>query len=295
MIRDIIKIDEEKCNGCGICIPNCAEGALQIIDGKARLISDLFCDGLGACIGYCPEDAISVERRKAEPYDEYRVMKEKIVPAGKNTIIAHIKHMQDHEEHEYLKIAFDYIRDNLPAEEVAEIAKAVQRVEIDIPIGSCDGDCTTEESGVEESIAEAGTKEVFQKQTAPAPAHFKQWPIQLHLISPSSSFLKNADLVVAADCSAYFYGNFYQDFIKNKALAIACPKLDSNLDSYVDKLALMIDGANLNTITVLRMEVPCCGGLLRIVQGAAARASRKVPIKVVTMSSNGKIIQDEWI
>ncbi|MBN2652017.1 MAG: 4Fe-4S binding protein [Spirochaetales bacterium] len=291
MKRKIVKIDENKCNGCGLCIPNCAEGALQIIDGKARLISDLFCDGLGACLGHCPEGAIEIEEREAAAYDEYAVMKDMIVPAGKNTIIAHVRHLQEHGEHEYLKIAFDYLRENSMLDVIGEIADQDRAEESALPRVSCGGGCpgSASKSFSRDNLSED------ELSSSDASTFLNQWPVQLHLISPSASFLKKADLLLAADCAAYAFGNFHKEFLRGKVLAIACPKLDSDLELYVNKIALMIDGAELNTITVLRMEVPCCGGLMRIVQAALAKASREVPVKQIVMRTDGTIGSETWV
>lgn len=209
MLRKIIKIDEEKCNGCGNCIPNCEEGALHIIDGKARLISDLSCDGLGACIGHCPEGAIEIIEREAEGSD------------------------------------------------VSVSSPAV---------------------------------------TGPAtvPSELKQWPVQLHLINPRASYFRNADVVLAADCAAFAMGNFHSRYLKGKSLAIACPKLDSNKESYIEKLGVMISETKINSLMVVMMEVPCCGGLLQLAKLARDNAKRNIPIKKAYISIQGEVIGEEW-
>ena len=203
MKRDILKIDEELCNGCGLCVPNCQEGALKIIDGKARLVSELLCDGLGACIGYCPEGAITIEKREAEPFS--------------------------------------------------------------------------------------------QPVLSDLPSELRQWPVQMHLLNPNAPYFLGADLLLAADCTAFSSGNFHRGFLKGKSLAIACPKLDQGIDVYTGKLTAMIDTAKVNTITVMMMEVPCCGGLLQIVKTALARSTRKVPVKQIIISTSGEVLKDEWI
>jgi ferredoxin len=282
MKRNIIRIDEEKCNGCGLCIPNCQEGALQVIDGKARLISDLFCDGLGACLGHCPEGAITVEEREAEPYDERKVM-EKIIEQGPETVKAHLDHLADHGEKELLAIAKEVLAakgmtsDNAKPQEGHHMHH-----------GHGGGGCP-------------GSAEMRFKKTAAAepsaksPSELTQWPVQLHLISPESPAFKGQDVVLAADCAAYAYGGFHQRFLKGKALAIACPKLDEGQDVYLEKLTAMIDQAQINTLTVVIMEVPCCGGLLRLAQEASSRAKRKIPIKSVVISRQGEVISEEWV
>lgn len=272
--RSIIKIDEEKCTGCGLCVPNCAEGALQVIDGKARLISDLFCDGLGACIGHCPEDAITVEQREAEPYDERRVMEENIVPAGANTIRNHLSHLKEHGALEYLREAVEYLKEkNIP----------VPQFEPACAGGGCPGSASRE------------FKPKKSGEDFPSRSELCQWPVQLRLLSPSAPFLKKADLLIAADCTAFSAGGFHTDYLKGKALAIACPKLDSEQDDYISKIARIIDEAEINTITALIMEVPCCGGLLNIIRQAAERAERKVPVKKIVMSLQGERLSEEWV
>jgi len=282
MKRQIIKIDDNKCNGCGICVPNCAEGALQIIDGKARLISDLFCDGLGACLGHCPEGAIEVETREAEPYDETRVMAENIVKAGPATIKAHLKHLKDHGQDQFVKEALEYLAANNipnPLLEQVSIAPKMQSH------GSCLGSRAMQFNKPAETATAASTQ----------PSQLTQWPVQLHLVSPEAPYYKKSDLLIASDCSAFAAGNFHSDFLKGRSLAIACPKLDKGLEIYVEKITAMIDRAEVNTITVLMMEVPCCGGLLSIVKEAMQKAGRKVPVKKMILSLQGDVIREEWI
>lgn len=288
MKRQIIKIDEEKCNGCGMCVPNCAEGALQIVDGKARLISDLFCDGLGACIGHCPIGAITFEEREAEKYDERKTMAENIVPAGENTIKVHLKHMLDHNEIEYYNQAIEYLKE-IGIENPLDKEKEENKVEIHKhSAGGCPGsrmmDFRKTENKREESVS-----------TGNQPSELQQWPVQLHLVSPHASYFKGADVVLAADCVAFAMGNFHRDYLKGRALAIACPKLDNGKEVYVDKIASMIDDAKINMLIVMRMEVPCCGGLVSIAKEGVAKALRKVPVKEILVGIQGEIISEEWI
>jgi NAD-dependent dihydropyrimidine dehydrogenase PreA subunit len=202
----VIKIDENRCTGCGACAAGCHGGALQIIDGKARIINEDYCDGLGACIGTCPVGAIELEER-----------------------------------------------------EVGEV-----------------------EPQKEQPCCNVSSE-------------MHQFPIQLRLVSPNASFLKNTDLILAADCTAFAYGNFHQQFMKDKSIAIACPKLDRSKDLYVEKLTEMIDGASINTLTVIIMEVPCCKGLLQIAQQAQANAKRKIPIKKIVIGIKGNLHSEDWI
>jgi len=282
MKRQIIKIDDNKCNGCGICVPNCAEGALQIIDGKARLISDLFCDGLGACLGHCPEGAIEVEEREAEPYNETRVMAENIVKAGPATIKAHLKHLKDHGQDQFVKEALDYLAaNNIPNPLLEQVTIA--------PQAPAHTGCPGSRAMQFNKPAETATL------TSVQPSQLTQWPVQLHLVSPEAPYYKKSDLLIASDCSAFAAGNFHSDFLKGRSLAIACPKLDKGLEIYVEKITAMIDRAEVNTITVLMMEVPCCGGLLSIVKEALQKASRKVPVKKMILSLQGEVIREEWV
>jgi NAD-dependent dihydropyrimidine dehydrogenase PreA subunit len=244
MKRDILKIDEELCNGCGKCVPNCHEGALQVIDGKVRLASELMCDGLGACIGHCPEGAITIETREAEPYNETRVME----PQHQ-----HKPHVHAHQQHD---------GGGWPGSRAMVIAKPIQ-THSDLPTDQ--------------------------------PSELRQWPVQMHLVNPNAPYFRSADLLLAADCVAFSMGDFHSEHLKGKSLAIACPKLDQGTDSYVEKLTVMIDIAKVNTITVMMMEVPCCGGLLDMVRAALSNASRKVPVKKIIVGINGNVLQEEWV
>ncbi len=278
--RKIIKIDEEKCNGCGVCIPNCSEGALQIIDGKARLISDIFCDGLGACIGHCPQGAITTEERDAEEYDEKKVMKN-IARAGKNTIIAHLKHLKDHGETGYLKEALEFLEER----EIEVDFNEKTDIHSFQPQG-CPGSKTMDFSDEKiNEIEESGTRT----------SQLRQWPVQFHLIPPNAPYFQGKDVLLVADCVGYSLGDFHKDYLKDRSLAIACPKLDSNLDVYLSKLTSMIDDAKINTLTVITMEVPCCSGLLGLAKKAMENASRKIPVKSIVVSIKGEILKEEWI
>jgi len=293
MIREIVKIDEELCNGCGDCVPNCHEGALQIIDGKARLISELMCDGLGACLGHCPQGAITIEKREAEEYDEEVVIAQ-MVKSGKNTVFAHLKHLQEHGETGFLNIALTYIkaiRDLMPFKisEVHELLHSDKKEEHATAAPGCGCAGSAPQScnvgGLKMAAAPAG--EVHSELT--------QWPVQMHLINPAASYFNGADLLVAADCAAFSHGNFHNQFIKGKKLVIACPKLDQGKEIYVQKLVKLIDESRVNTITVVIMEVPCCGGLSQMVQMAAQTASRRVPIKEVVIGIKGDVLSEEWV
>ena len=294
MKREIIKIDEELCNGCGLCVPNCHEGALQIIDGKARLISDLMCDGLGACVGHCPEGAITIEKREAAPYDEVAVIKE-MIPKGKNVIIAHLKHLKEHGEYGFLKQGVKYLEENSNklGFDLNEVKHSVHNSEKEVLVkehiheGGCPG-------AASKSFKPRGNNGELNEGLS-LKSELRQWPVQMHLINPNAPYFKEADLLLSADCVSYALGNFHQKYLRNKILAIACPKLDSNMDVYVEKLSLLIDQAKVNTITVMMMEVPCCSGLVQLVQQAAAKSTRKVPIKSIIVGIQGDIITESWV
>jgi len=279
MKRQIIKIDEEKCTGCGDCIINCPEGALQLIDGKARLVSEVACDGLGACIGHCPFDAITVEEREAPPYDE-RLVAAEIAAKGVNVLKAHLLHLKEHGQNQYLAEALTWLREN----------------GISVPdLGKTDAGHGTA-CGCPGSAPRDLNRETPKTDTAgEIPSALSHWPIQLHLISPTSAYFRKADLLVAADCTAFAVGNFHGNWLAGKKLVIACPKLDDGSDIYLEKLTALIDQAEVNTITVMIMEVPCCGGLSQLVQKAAAQAGRKVPIKEAVVGIGGDILRERWL
>ena len=265
--------------GCGLCIPNCPEGAIQIIDNKARLISDIFCDGLGACLGTCPKGAITTIEREADPYNEKKVMKENIIPSGKNTIIAHLNHLKEHGEKKYLREALDVLKDeNIDVDFNTDINKPIMH--------ACPG-CK------ELNLSDENQEKI--DETGKRVTHLRQWPIQLHLVNPNASYFKKKDVVIAADCVSYAFADFHKEFLKGKSLAIACPKLDSNKEIYIDKIAMMVDEAKINTLTVITMEVPCCSGLLFLVNQALKKTESKIPVKNIVISIKGKILKDDWI
>ncbi len=273
MKRDVIKINEEKCIGCGECIPGCPEGALQVIEGKARLISDLFCDGLGACIGTCPQGAIEIEQREAEPYDEHKVM-ENIIRGGPSVIMAHLKHLYDHGQTEYLNQAINVLKEkNI---EVPDYKKA------ESSSCACPGSMAVDLSQKPE------TKNEPQIRVSP---ELRNWPVQLQLLNPNAPYFKNADLLISADCAPFAYANFHQEFLKDKVLIILCPKLDQTIELYVDKLTEIFEKQDINSISLVHMEVPCCSGIEVIVRRALEKAQKDVPIKDYTISIGGEIIR----
>jgi len=241
MKRKIINIDPEKCNGCGLCVSACAEGAIQLVDGKATLVRDDYCDGLGACLGECPQGAISMIEREAASFDATAVAAAQSKTAPRS--IAHT---------------------GKPAPHAG---------------GGCPGMAAF----------------AFNKEQSPAPpasgtvpSALRQWPIQLHLVPVSAPYWQDADLLLAADCTAFALGGFHGELLRGRRLIIACPKLDET-DSYVAKLATILRDNPIRSLTVARMEVPCCGGLVRIAQQALAESGKNIPFKTVTVSIQGNI------
>ncbi|MBA3045616.1 MAG: 4Fe-4S ferredoxin [Candidatus Thermoplasmatota archaeon] len=268
--REIIIIDEGLCNGCGQCIPNCHEGALKIVDGKARLISDLFCDGLGACIGHCPEGAISIEVREAVPYDEKAVMKT-IVLKGPNTIREHLQHLKDHNAVDLMNQGIEYLeKNNISVPDGFKIEEKL----------AC-GCCADEVKTIETATFSVPTK----RRTS----RLGTWPVQIHLVPAHAPFLKNADILVAADCVPFAYPEFHEDFLRGRVALVGCPKLD-DAGAYLEKLTDIFAQNDVKSVTAIHMEVPCCFGLTRLVKTAMERAGRNVEFNDVTISSDGKIL-----
>ncbi|MFQ3578932.1 MAG: 4Fe-4S binding protein [Bacteroidales bacterium] len=297
MIREVVKIDEDLCNGCGDCVPACHEGALQIIDGKVRLISDLMCDGLGACLGHCPQGAITIEKREAEPYNETKVM-QIMVTKGENTVIAHMKHLKDHNETGFLKEAVQFLRANkeninLDVDKIISTVHnhGLQNSGSNSHHHHGGGGCP----GAQARSFTPKSINIQETTSFSAPSELRQWPVQMHLVNPQAQYFQGADIVIAADCVAYSLGDFHSKWLKGKSLAIACPKLDNGQETYLQKTIALIDQAKVNTITVMIMQVPCCGGLLYMVKNAAAQAKRKVPIKSVIVGIEGEILREEWM
>ncbi len=260
MIRKVVKIDEDKCNGCGLCVPACAEGAIQIIDGKARLIADNLCDGLGACLGDCPQDAITVEEREADEFDKAAV--DEHLKASGLPPVAPLAHVApaSHAHH-----------GSCPSAQVRSFAP---------PSG---GGCPSARVTSIERPAQATAP-----ATGPAQSRLAQWPVQLHLVPPTAPFLRGADVLLAADCAPFAFANFHEELLKGKALLIACPKLDDTTP-YLDKLTAMIQQSQINSLTVVHMEVPCCSGLLHLARQAIARSGRDIPLETVCIGIRGDL------
>ncbi len=285
MKRTVIKIDEEKCNGCEQCVNGCHEGALQMIEGKARLVSELYCDGLGACIGECPEGAITLEEREAQPYSETAVM-ERISKLGERTILAHLKHLKDHNEMGFFSEGVKYLDEHGIQVNLSSLLEK-EFVQIENHHHGHGGGCP---GSRERAFVPVSTEAQVSVQS-----ELTHWPIQLHLANPSANHFHGADLLLAADCVPFSIPDFHGRFLKGKKLVIACPKLDSNKESYLEKLRILIDESRVNTINVVIMEVPCCSGLLKMAEIALETASRKVPIKYTVVGIRGKVIEEEWL
>jgi ferredoxin len=285
MKRKIIDIDQEKCTGCGQCIPDCPEGALQLIEGKVRLVSDLFCDGLGACIGTCPEGAIAVIEREAGPYDEKAVM-EKIAPQGEAVIRAHLEHLIGHGEAELYRQAVEYLNEHdipIPDHEIAEVhAEPVQHAPPDHT--GCPGSAV-------KSITRGRHAEDLERTEGES--ELRQWPIQLKLLNPGASYFDNADLLVSGDCVPFAYADFHRDFLADKIIIMFCPKLDSDVDGYITKMADILSRHTIRSITVLHMEVPCCSGVRYVVDQALKRSGKEIPVKEHTILISGQVAESE--
>jgi len=256
-VRKIVEIDEERCNGCGLCVPSCAEGAIQIVDGKARLVKDLYCDGLGACLGDCPLGAITIVEREAEAFDEQAVG-------------AHLARLGRAPQH---------------APSHATPAPAP------LPHAHGGGGCpgaAMRQFGPKTAAGETPAS----RPATDAPSALRQWPVQLHLVSPFAPYFQGADLLLAADCAAFAHGGFHARFLAGKALAIACPKLD-NPQGYVEKLAAMITEAGITSITIVMMQVPCCRGLEHFVEQAMQIAGARIPVRRAIVGVEGDILLEE--
>jgi len=260
MIRKIVKIDEDKCNGCGLCVPSCAEGAIQIIDGKAKLLADQLCDGLGACLGDCPQDAITIIEREADEFDEVAVdqhLRETGRPAvapGHAPAAAPVAARHG---------------GGCPSAQLRSFAP---------PAGGCPSARLVSIDRPAPAAAPAA---------GPAPSQLAQWPIQLHLVPPTAPFLREADVLLAADCAPFAYAGFHEELLRGKALLIACPKLDDT-SPYLDKLTAMIQQSQIKSLTVVHMEVPCCSGLVHLARQAVARSGREIPLETIRIGIRGE-------
>ncbi len=259
-MREIVRIDEDKCDGCGLCVPACAEGAIQIIDGKAKLIADNLCDGLGACLGHCPQDAIIIEKRQAEEFDEAAV-------------------------HQHL-------RHSSPTAVMPSAAAADHGGRPSNRVGGSDrpamvGGCPSAGVKTFAGAAQAGAEPAGRRSST-----LRQWPVQMHLVPPSAPYLREADLLLAADCAPFAYADFHHDLQAGKALLIGCPKLDDG-QAYLAKLTAILQQNEIRSLTVAHMEVPCCSGLILIARQALAASGKAIPLKLVRIGIQGQIDRAE--
>ncbi len=243
--RKIIEIDEDLCTGCGQCIIQCAEGALEIIDGKAKIVADKFCDGLGACLNECPTGALKIIKREAEDFDETAVEE-------------HLKDLKDREEQAAPSAAC-----GCPSAKMQSFSRPFPY-----------------QPGSESHEAEN------------APPELSHWPVQIRLVPPTAPFLKNADLLVAADCTPIAYRSFHKDFLQGRVIMIGCPKFD-DAPGYVEKFAQIFSQSSVRSITVVVMEVPCCQGLPLIIKRAMEIAGKNIPMDLAIVSVRGEIIKKE--
>jgi NAD-dependent dihydropyrimidine dehydrogenase PreA subunit len=283
MQREIIHIDEDLCDGCGDCVPSCAEGAIQIIDGKARLVKDALCDGLGACLGDCPQGALTVETRGADDFDQEQVH-------------AHLSVLKQEESGNGggRPMAPPISAPAQPAPVAAAGLHAAAghghggaAIGHDHGMGGCPGSRM-------QAFEEPGATPAADDSTGTRPSELRQWPVQMHLLSPMAPYFQGADVLLCADCVPFAVADFHRDHLKGNSIAIACPKLDVDQEIYLQKLISLIDDAKINMLKVMIMQVPCCGGMFQMAKEAVARASRKVPVKVTVVGLRGEILSEEW-
>jgi NAD-dependent dihydropyrimidine dehydrogenase PreA subunit len=312
MKRKIISINETKCTGCGQCIPDCPEGALQVIEGKARLVSDLFCDGLGACIGTCPEGAISVIEREAAPYDENAVMAT-IVKQGAPVIRAHLEHLVGHGQIALYDEAIEYLIENdipipdhssperpgrrkpagaagetsgghRPPQGTGQYAPAPGMYHGGLqgshPFAGCPGSAAR-------SIPRAGLRQPVGGATD---SELRQWPVQLSLLNPAAQYFEDAELLIAADCVPFAYAGFHQDFLQGRIVIIFCPKLDPDIEGYIEKLSRIFSLHAIRSITAVHMEVPCCSGVRYVIDKALEKSGKKIPVTDKTVTIDGGVV-----
>ncbi|MDD1712680.1 MAG: 4Fe-4S binding protein [Methanoregulaceae archaeon] len=293
MRRKIIDIDGEKCTGCGQCIPDCPEGALHLIEGKARLVSDLFCDGLGACIGTCPEGAITVIEREAGAYDERAVMNT-IVSQGQPVIKAHLEHLLGHGERNLYSQAIACLKEqNIPVPDHA--VPEFEAIEQSGNPPSAIRHPSTHFAGCPGSAARTIPRGRARQIPGQPPegstsSELRQWPVQLKLLNSQASFFENSDLLISADCVSIAYPDFHRDFLKGKIVIIFCPKLDSDIEGYITKLTDLLARHAIRSITILHMEVPCCNGVTYIVNQALERSGKEIPVKEYTIAIEGQVV-----
>lgn len=283
MKRGIIQIDEEKCNGCGLCVTACHEGALQMVNGKAKLITDSYCDGLGACLPECPTGAISIEERDADPFDEVAVK----------------ARMAELDAQEAFQVTTAPMT-AAPATAGPSTAPfpayagggcpSSRPMTLERPAGGgCPGSAARTLSR-QESAASTPAAGTAAATAARPESQLRQWPVQIKLVPVKAPYLHNAHVLVAADCTAFAYANIHNDFMKNRVTLIGCPKLDEG--DYAEKFTAILQHNEIRSLTVLRMDVPCCGGITNAVKRALMQSGKMIPWQVVTVSTNGEILED---
>jgi NAD-dependent dihydropyrimidine dehydrogenase PreA subunit len=304
--RTIIEVNQDLCDGCGACEIGCPEGALKVIGGKARLVGESLCDGLGACIGHCPRGAIRVTQRDADSYDEVAVL-DKIIPQGAAVLQAHFAHLDHFGQDLYIEQAIEKL-DSLGIDVPQGFEKfrkpAQPKFEKPCPsfsrtlatMAALTGSVSDQPGSTPTEASTPPTltrtsPSIIYKNLAPKAAKIpkpRNWPVQLHLINPRAPLFANAKLLVAADCTAFVMDDFHTTLADEKSLVIACPKLDSGRDIYVSKLAALISQAE--SVEAAIMDVPCCNGLARLLEEARQKSERPLPINLVVVSSEGKIL-----
>jgi NAD-dependent dihydropyrimidine dehydrogenase PreA subunit len=273
VLRNIVKIDEEKCNGCGECVNACAEGAIEIVNGKAKLISEIYCDGLGACIGKCPQDAITVEKRESAEFDE-------------GATKAHLAEKSRPEEgfkFECPGMMAQQLRGKEEASETGTASSQAKR-----PSGFKETSKPGQRSGVRQP------SEVREASGVGQVSELRHWPVQLKLVSPAAKYFADADLLLVADCVPFAMGDFHKRFLKEHSVVVGCPKLDDS-EFYIEKLSMILKSNKIKSLTVVHMEVPCCFGLTQITKGAVALAEIDLTFEDVTVGLDGEIRKTEAI
>ncbi len=268
MKRNIVKIDEEKCTGCGLCIDACHENALDLVNGKARLVSESYCDGLGACLPECPAGAITIEQREAASFDEEAIAKR--IGKDEDTSCG----CEGHVQHEDAGCGCE--------------STEVERLACGCP--GAQARAIGRDADASAYVAPAQSEYAARVDRARPKSQLRQWPVQIKLVPPNASYLDNAHLLVAADCTAYAYATIHEDFMRNKVTLIGCPKLDDT--DYSERLAQILAAHSVRSITVLRMEVPCCGGLVAMVKKALVSSGKMIPWRVIVITAEGETLEE---
>ena len=282
-VRTMVHIDEDKCDGCGLCVPDCAEGALQIVDGKAKLVSDIFCDGLGACLGSCPLDAITMVEREADEFNEDAV-NERLQELGRDPMPVSHDHGAAKEEASCADGDVEDLACGCPGTMTQSFDRPTPLTPPAVPkMGGCPGSQS-------QSFDQAKTSPPVD-QAGPVASRLANWPVQISLVPPKAPYLENADVLIAADCAPFAYGDFHRRFMEGKVLLIGCPKLDDT-QAYVEKLSHMFRENSINSIGVVYMEVPCCTSLVQIVQSALEQSGANIPTTLYRVGIKGDFVEE---